>query len=202
MLEPWSLGPCFGSHFGFHFWRVRGSFLEPKWGPKSDFFGIRFWLIFGSNFYRIWGPFWSPKRSKRDQHGLQKRSKRAIIAKRGDFEKVCFDMFFAGILEHQAYQEWPKRAKKASKMVPGSLPDLFKKRFHFPIPFFRFSGPILGSQIRLFRDPFLVIFWVQFLSNLGAILEPKTAQKGPRRLPKAVQESYDSEKKRFRTGAF
>jgi hypothetical protein len=51
-------------------------------------------------------------------------------------------MFFAGILEHQASQERPKTAKKASKTVPRSLPDLSK------------TCSILGSRFFDFRIPF------------------------------------------------
>ena len=154
-------GTLFWFHFGVHFWRVWGPFLEPKWGPKSDFFWIRFWTFFGSSFYRIWGPFWSPKRTKRDQDGFQKRSKRATIAKRSDFEKVSFDVFFAGILAHQASQERPKTAKKASKTVPRSLPDLSK------------TCSILGSRFFDFRIP----FWGPKWSPKEPKTEPKSGSK-------------------------
>ena len=79
-------------------------------------------------------------------------------------------------------------------MVPGLL---FRVLFWGPLleGLGSIFGPKMGSEIRPFLDPFLDICWVQFLWNLGAILEPKKAQKGPRQLPKAVQNSYDSEKK-------
>ena len=141
---PWGylLVMCPGGLFWVPFWgpllEGLGSILGPKWGPESDFFGFRFWSFFGSSFYGFWGPFWSPKRPKRDQDYLQKQSKTATIPKRSDFEKVWFDMFLAGILEHQASQESPKTAKKNPKMAPGSLPDLSKTHSIFRPHFFEF----------------------------------------------------------------
>jgi hypothetical protein len=179
MLGSQALGPCFGFHFGLHFWSVWGPFLGPKWCPKSDIFGFRFWSFFGSIFYWIWDPFWSPKRTKRDQDGFQKLSKRAIIAKRSDFEKVCFDMFFAGILAHQASQERPKTAKKASKTVPGSLPDLSKTCSILGSRFFDFRSPFWGPK-RSPEEPKTkpksgskkLRFFYQFWTKNGAIFGP------------------------------
>ena len=118
-------------------------------------------------------------------------SKSGIIAKRSDFEKVCFDMFSAGILEHQASQEKPKMAKKASKTVPGSLPDLSKtcsifgsRFFDFRIPFWGpkrspeepKTKPKSGSKILLFLDHFWTKKGAFFGPMRGTLFEGFSSQ--------------------------
>ena len=141
-----SLGTFFGFHFGAHFWRVWGSFLDPKWDPKSDFLGFLFWSSFGFSFCRIWGPFWITKRPKRDQDGLQKQSKRAIIAKRSNFEKVCFDMFFCSYSGASGFPREAQEGQEGFQDGSRESPRPFKNLFHFSIALFRLSEPILGSK--------------------------------------------------------
>ena len=137
-------GPLFRVPFWVPFLRGFGSIFGAKMGSYICFFRDLFLVIFLVLFFMVFGVHF----------GAQNGPK----AKRNDFEKVCFDMFFAGILEHQASEARPKTAKKASKTVPRSLPDLSK------------TCSILGSRFFDFRIP----FWGPKRSPE----EPKTEPKG------------------------
>ena len=88
----------------------------------------------------FWGPFRIPKPTKINQGGLQKRSQIAKKAKRNDFEKSRFLLFFATFFEHEASQESLKTAKKPPKMVPESNQEPFKKGIHHWAPFLPENG--------------------------------------------------------------
>ena len=71
--------------------------------------------------------------AKMSQHGLQKPSQGATIAKRSDFEKCCFVLVFTAFLEHLASQESLKTAKKPPKVPPDGHQEPFQKRVPFLI---------------------------------------------------------------------
>ena len=73
--------------------------------------------------------------AKMSQHGLQKPSQGATIAKRSDFEKCCFVFVFTAFLDHQASQESLKTAKKPPKVPPDGHQEPFQKRDYFLTPF-------------------------------------------------------------------
>ena len=80
----------------------------------------------------VFGPHFGVQNlAKMSQHGLQKPSQGATIAKRSDFEKCCFVLVFAIFLEHQASQESLKTAKKPPKVPPDGHQEPFQKRVHF-----------------------------------------------------------------------
>jgi hypothetical protein len=58
-----------------------------------------------------------------NQDGLQKWSKRGLMSKAIDFEDMCFDLFFAGNLEHEACI----RVSRRHTYLPGSIQRSLRK---------------------------------------------------------------------------